>query len=208
MGKKLLESLDQLLKNRGYLAMRGQVVDASIISAPRQHMTKEEKEQIKTAHIPEGWKDKHAKLAQKDRDARWIVKYSKSKGSENLVDIAIPFFGYKNHISTDICYEFIRNTYVTNASCYDGKVLKQILDKNNTTRLIWGDPAYRSAENGQFLGEHGFQSQLHRKKQKGKPVPASTRQGNKAKSKIRAKVEHVFAVQNEQTQYLHQRWRY
>jgi len=44
LGKKLLESLDQLLKNRGYLAMRGQIVDASIISAPRQHMTKEEKE--------------------------------------------------------------------------------------------------------------------------------------------------------------------
>lgn len=171
---------------------------ASIISAPRQRMTKEEKEQIKAGHIPEDWKDKPAKLAQKDRDARWIVKYSKSKGSENLVDIAIPFFGYKNHISTDNRYGFIRKYQVTDASFYDGKVLKQILDKNNTARLIWGDTAYRSAENEQLLSEHGFRSQLHRKKPKGKPVSVSIRQGNKTKSKIRAKVEHVFAVQKEQ----------
>jgi len=29
------------LRERGYLAMGGQIVDASIIQAPRQHMTKE-----------------------------------------------------------------------------------------------------------------------------------------------------------------------
>lgn len=153
MDKKLFESFDQLLKNRGYLAMSGQIIDASIVSAPRQRMTKEEKEQIKAGKIPEDWKDKPAKLAQKDRDARWIVKYSKSKGSENLVDIAIPFFGYKNHISTDNRFGFIRKYQVTDASCYDGKILKQILDKTNTARLIWGDTAYRSAENEKFLAD-------------------------------------------------------
>lgn len=92
------------------------------------------------------------------------VKYSKSKGSENLVDIAIPLFGYKKHTLTDHRYGFIRDYQVTDASCYDGKVLKQILDKNNTARLIWGDTAYWSLENEQFLAAQGFRSQLHRKK--------------------------------------------
>jgi transposase, IS5 family len=31
----------------------------------------------------EGWKDKPAKLRQKDRDARWTVKYTKAKPRED-----------------------------------------------------------------------------------------------------------------------------
>src|SRR6202023_2792703 len=44
-------------------------------------------------------------LRQKDRDARWTVKYTKAKpredGSTPPVDLAIPVFGYQNHISLD-----------------------------------------------------------------------------------------------------------
>lgn len=69
--------------------MSGQIVDATIVFAPRQRMTKEEKEQIKAGEVPQDWESNPAKLAQKDRDARWVVKYKKSKGSDNLVDIAI-----------------------------------------------------------------------------------------------------------------------
>ena len=54
--------------------MSGQIVDATIISAPRQKMTQEEKEKVKEGEIPEEWKAKPSKLAQKDRDARWVVK--------------------------------------------------------------------------------------------------------------------------------------
>lgn len=196
--EQLFETFDQMLKDRGYLAMSGQIVDATIVSAPRQRMTKEEKEQIKAGKIPQDWKSNPAKLAQKDRDARWVVKYKKSKASDNLVDIAIPFFGYKNHISTDKRYGFIRKYQVTDAGCYDGKILQGILDKTNTARLIWGDTAYRSSENEKFLADQGFRSQLHRKKPKGKSMPPHIRQGNKTRSGIRAKVEHVFAVQKEQ----------
>ena len=60
-----------------------------------------EKRDIKEGRIPEAWKDKPAKLAQKDRDARWTVKWSKAKPSDDgspRVDLAVPAFGYKNHI--------------------------------------------------------------------------------------------------------------
>lgn len=39
----LFEKFDQMLKEQGYLAMGGQIIDASIVSSPRQRMTKEEK---------------------------------------------------------------------------------------------------------------------------------------------------------------------
>jgi hypothetical protein len=80
--------------------MSGQIVDATIVATPKQRNTLEEKKAIKEGQIPADWKDKPAKLAQKDLDARWTVKYSKAKpredGSVPAVDLAIPAFGYKN----------------------------------------------------------------------------------------------------------------
>ena len=49
--------------------------------------------------------------------------------------------------------------------------------------------------NEAFLDKHGFTSRIHRKKPKGRLMPAATRRANNAKSKIRSRVEHVFAEQ-------------
>src|SRR5690606_37692685 len=121
---------DQYLKDQGYLAMRGQLVDASIIQAPRQRMTKEEKEKVKAGETPEDWQQNLSKLSQKDRDARWMVKYSKAKDPKGTgsVDLAIPLFGYKNHISTDKHHGFIRKYVVTPANAYEGHLLEALLD--------------------------------------------------------------------------------
>lgn len=50
---------------------------------------------------------------------------------------------------------------------------------------------------GQFLADRGKTSRIHRKKPSGKPMPKRTAKANAAKSRIRARVEHVFAQQNE-----------
>lgn len=197
--EKLFAAFDKALKDRGYLAMSGQIVDASIVSAPRQRMTKDEKEKIKQGEIPEDWKENSSKLAQKDRDARWVVKYRKAKDKDDdkLLDLATPYFGYKNHISMDKRYGFIRKFQATDASQYDGKLLACLLDKENTASDVWGDTAYRSEENEQLLRENGFVSKLHRKKPKGKSMPQQTLRANGKKSQVRAKVEHIFAFQKE-----------
>ena len=44
--------------------MSGQIVDASLIAAPRQHNTDDEKQAINEGRIPQDWKDKLAKLRQ------------------------------------------------------------------------------------------------------------------------------------------------
>ena len=49
----LLHCFDRHLRRCGYLAMEGQIVDATLVSSPKQRNTKEEKAQIKagkTAH--------------------------------------------------------------------------------------------------------------------------------------------------------------
>jgi hypothetical protein len=45
------------------------------------------------------------------------------------------------------------------------------------------------------MEKNGFVSHVHRKKPKGKPMSDAVRRANAAKSKIRSRVEHVFAEQ-------------
>src|SRR5829696_8972617 len=52
---ELFASFEAHLKARGYLAMSGQIMDASIIAAPRQRNTDEEKRTLKERRIPEEW---------------------------------------------------------------------------------------------------------------------------------------------------------
>ena len=92
----------RLYAEAGYIAMGGQIVDATLVAAPKQRNRDDEKKAIREGRIPEDWKGKAAKLRQKDRDARWTVKFSKAKerpdGTKPKVDIAIPTFGYQNHV--------------------------------------------------------------------------------------------------------------
>ena len=45
------------------------------------------------------------------------------------------------------------------------------------------------------MEKHGFVSQVQRKKPRSKPMPDRTSRVNGTKPKVRAKVEHFFAVQ-------------
>jgi transposase, IS5 family len=196
----LFDRFDAMLRQSGYIAMSGQIVDASLIAAPRQRNTNEEKQAIKEGRVPDGWKDKPAKLRQKDRDARWTVKFTKAKpradGSKPPVDLAIPVFGYQNHIAVDRGFGFIRKWSATDAAAYEGRRLREgLLDKTNTASAVWADTAYRSAANEAFMAKNGFVSHVHRKKPKGRAMPDAIRRANNAKSKIRSRVEHVFAEQ-------------
>lgn len=200
--KTLFERFDATLRQTGYIAMSGQIVDASLIAAPRQHNSENEKQAIKGGRIPKDWKDKPAKLRQKDRDARWTVKFTKAKprddGSMPPVDLAIPLFGYQNHVSIDRGFGFIRRWTATDAAAYEGRRLREgLLDKSNTASGVWADTAYRSAANEAFLIRYGFVSHIHRKKPKGRIMPEATRRANNAKSTIRSRIEHVFAEQKE-----------
>jgi IS5 family transposase len=161
--KTLFERFDATLRRAGYIAMSGQIVDASLIAAPRQRNNEDEKKAIKEGRIPENWKDKPAKLRQKDRDARWTVKFTKAKpredGSTPPVDLAIPLFGYQNHVSIDRGFGFIRQWAATDAAAYVGRRLREgLLDKTNTASGVWADTAYRSAVNEAFLARNGFVS--------------------------------------------------
>jgi IS5 family transposase len=67
----------------------------------------------------------------------------------------------------------------------------------NTASEVWADTAYCSAANEAYLEKCGRRSRIHHKKPKGRPMPEPLSRGNATKSKIRARVEHVFAEQKD-----------
>lgn len=195
----LFSQLDAYLRSCGYLPMGGQIVDATLVQAPRQRMTQDEKEQAKAGKsAAEIWPDKPAKAAQKDVSARWTVKFTKAKeradGTKPPVDIAIPSFGYKDHVAIDARHGFIRSWEATPANAHDGSTMRDFLTTDNLSSEVYADTAYRSRTNEEWLQGKALTSRIHRKKPKGKPMPLRTAKANAKKSAVRARVEHVFAV--------------
>ena len=196
----LFAKFDAWLKGQGFLAMSGQIVDASIIAAPRQRNTEDEKAALREGRIPQDWAAKPAKLAQKDRDARWTLKRARARkagpgGQKAKVEVAIPVFGYKNHISIDRAHGFVRRFTVTSAAANDGARLSVVLDNTNTASAVWADTAYRSAANEAHLERHGFRSRIHFRRKPGADLTAAQKSANRARSTVRSAVETVFAAE-------------
>lgn len=195
-----MKAFDWQLQKKGYIAMWGQIVDASLVPAPKQRNTEGERKAIKSGKSAKDiWPDEPNKAAQKDTDARWTPKVGgKVRYREDgtpLPMIALPVFGYKSHISIDRRFGFIREMAVTSASTADGRLLRQVVSTDNTGCEVWADSAYRSKHNEKWLSDRMLTSRIHRRKPMGNPMPKATARANATKSSIRAHVEHVFAHQ-------------
>jgi len=138
--EKLFARFEAALRDKGNFAMGGQIVDATIVEAPRQRNSDGEKAALKEGKIPEDWQANPAKLAQKDRDARWTLKRGRKAlarpDGTKVAELMVPSFGYKNHVDADRRFGFIRTYKVTNAAAHDGRPLPELLDKTNMASLV------------------------------------------------------------------------
>lgn len=171
------------IEQAGYVARKGQIVDAAMVSAPRSRNRGDENKQIRRGEVPDDWTEN--KRRQKDTQARWARKAGET------------YFGYKNHISVDVEHKLVRGYAVTDASCHDGHYLEAVLDPDNTSRTVWADANYRSRAQEQRLAEQGYRSQIQKQGQANRPLNERERATNRRRSKTRIRVEHVFAQQRQ-----------
>jgi IS5 family transposase len=181
--EKLFARFGHYLEAKGYIARGGQMVDATIVPVPKTRNTKEENAAVKAGRTPQAWAKKPAKNRQKDKDARWTKKHGKS------------FFGYKNHVNADARHKLIRRYGVSDASVHDSRKLDSLLTKANTSVEVYADSAYRSAATEVKLKAHGFKSRIHVRAGRHRPLSQAQEAANRKKSKIRARIEHVFGAQ-------------
>ena len=181
--EKLFERFGQHLEAKGYVARGGQMIDATIVPVPKQRNSRDENEDVKVGKTPKAWKLNPAKNRQKDKDARWTKKHGKS------------FYGYKNHVNADAKRKLIRQYEVTDASVHDSQTFDGLLNQSNTSADVYADSAYRSAETEAKLNSRGFRSRIHRRASRNHPLSKAQENANRRKSRVRARIEHVFGAQ-------------
>lgn len=178
--KALFDGVERQLLKQGYIARGGQIIDATLVPAPKQHFTKEDKEQTQQDAMPADWTP--AKRRQKDLDATWTMKHGKSH------------HGYKLSINVDKRYKVIRKIETDTASTHDSQHFDAVLDPGNTSRDVFADKGYPSAEREMKLKAAGYRNQIQRKGQRNHPLSDCQERRNHRIAKTRARVEHVFGA--------------
>lgn len=178
--ERLFQKFDDHLSAKGYTAAIGTIVDASIISSPKQRNSRDDNKKIKEGEIPELFTENINMLRQKDLDARWTKKNHQN------------YYGYKNHVCIDAKHKIIRGYEITSANVSDINCFDSLININNPDKKIWADAAYYSAEKEQSLQEQGYESRIISRNKKHLAKCSEKARENTRRSKIRVRVEHVF----------------
>jgi IS5 family transposase len=102
------------------------------------------------------------------------------------------YFGMKAHIGVDSNTKLIHSVVATAANVHDSQVLGDLLHGNET--WVWGDSAYTGQKH--VLAEKAPQAKDFTQAKGGRyrELTEDDRAKNRNKSRVRAKVEHQFAV--------------
>ena len=182
--EELFDQLNAHLEARGIIANKGQIVDASFVDAPRQRNNRDENEAVKRGETPESW-GPHKK-SQKDVEARWSVKNKETH------------FGYKNHVLCDRKSKLLKKYAVTDGARHDSTALDELLaDGGADGQKLYGAAAYPSEEALRKLNKRRIKCRFHEKAQRGRPLLQKQLDANRRKSRLRARVEHVFGFMTQ-----------
>ena len=160
--EKLFDDCEKRPRAKGYEPRKGRIADATVVSAPRQRMTDEEKARAKKGESASQIRDKPEKARRKDVDARWTMKRVKirkidrgGKSGEGGGGLCEMKHGCKNHVSIDRKWRLVRRWSATDAARHDGHELENLLDVNNGCKTVWADSAQLSAANEAMPGSAG-----------------------------------------------------
>ena len=176
----LFDLFHAALEAKGMFARKGQMVDATFVEVPRQRNAREENARIKAGEVPAGWQNQPQKARQKDVDARWTMK----NGQRH--------YGYKNHVKVDSRSKLIEDFTVTPASVHDSNALEELIAQGDPATYV--DSAYTGARCEKIFLERKVQAKPIERAYRNRPLNGSQKRNNRARSKIRVRVEHVFAT--------------
>ena len=183
--EELFEQFTSFLEEQALIFNEGRLIDASFTVAPRQRNTKDENKTIKEGKGDDLWNDKPNKKRHKNIDARWTKKNGER------------FYGYKNHAKVDTKSKFIKKYAVTDASVHDSQALDDLLEEKDKNQELHADSAYTGEEQDKTIAKYEMKNKVHEKGYRNKPLTQEQKANNAKKSKIRARVEHVFGFMEQ-----------
>jgi len=176
----LFETFHAELAGKGMIASKGQMIDATFVEVPRQRNSRPDNARIKAGEVPGEWVQHPEKARQKDTDARWA-----KKNGEN-------HYGYKNHVKVDSRSKLITGFAVTDAALHDSQALEGLLEEGDP--LTYVDSAYTGAPCEKIFQEKNVKAKPIEPARRNKPLNGNQKRCNHARSRIRARVEHVFGT--------------
>ena len=102
------------------------------------------------------------------------------------------YFGMKAHVGVDSKTKMIHSVVATAANVADSMLLPELLHGEETK--VWGDQAYRGQTEAMQEVAPAAQDMTHKQYRYKNRVDEIQRAKNRAKSRVRSKVEHVFGV--------------
>lgn len=171
------------MEEQGLVFNGGKIVDASFVTAPRQRNTREENRQIKDGRGDELWNESPHKKRHKDIDARWTKKRGES------------YYGYKNHSKVCARTKVVLAYGTTSASVHDSKEVTALLTEEDKGETLYLDAGYAGKDDE--IRECGMTPVICGKGYRNRPLTEAQKAGNREKSKIRSRVEHVFGFMEQ-----------
>jgi IS5 family transposase len=183
--KELFEQFVSFLEEKELIFNEGQMIDASFTVAPLQRNTREENKSIKNGEGNNLWNDKPNKKKHKDIDARWTKKNGET------------FYGYKNHAKVDTKSKFINTYTLTDVSVHDSRALDDLLTEKDKEQDSYADSAFTGEDQDKIIEKYEMKNKVHEKGYRNRPLTDKQKASNTKKSKIRARVEHVFGFMEQ-----------
>ena len=191
--RKLFDLFNAMLEEKRIITHKGSIIDATFVTVPKRHTTKEDDERLKDGEELEDLPNKSEERLEKgeikdeanvweqiDLDARWT-----KKGGES-------YFGFKDHVKCDADSKIITDFSVTDASVHDSQEFVDLVDK--TDKEVSVDSGYAGEK---FIDEikkkcPDVKVRVCARAYRNKPLTDEDIENNKNISRTRSRIEHIF----------------
>jgi IS5 family transposase len=161
---KLLALVNAQIEAKGLLLKRGTLIDATVVETAAARPRKE--------------------APGADPDAAYLKRAGKAGSS----------YGYKAHVAADEGSILIRTAMLTPANIAETVVADELILANRDSGAIYADKAYDTHARRALLSRLGIKDGILHRPNKHHPLTDEQTRRNTALSKIRCRVETVFAV--------------
>src|ERR1017187_861858 len=175
---ELFAAFNARLTQQGFSTRKGQIIDASFVEVPRQRNRREENAASKRGAGPAGWAADAKRLAHKDVGGRWTKKNQQT------------CYGCKDHVVADLESKLIGRAAVTAANEHDSQALDPLTRAGDPP--TWADSASAGAPCQEIFAAKGILAHVCEKGVRGPALTKGQKRSNRAKSRQRARVEHIF----------------
>jgi len=164
---KLLGLINTQIEAKGLLLKRGTLIDATVVetAAARPDKSEEPAERV-------------------DPDAAFLKQAGRPGSS----------YGYKAHVAVDEGSLLVRTAKLTPANVAETVVADELILANRDGRAVYADKAYDTHARRRLLNSLGMTDGILHRPNKHHPLTPEQIKHNTALSKIRCRVETVFAV--------------